>query len=105
MKNGYWIRSFRAKEGAYDTIDNITKFALTDDDYEEYEKWIEIPVTTTISQKINQLKQQLGNTDYVVIKIAEGVATFEEYIEVLEQRKQWRAEINELEAELALIQE
>ena len=40
-KTGYWKRGTRAKEGAYDTIDNITKFALSDDDYEEYEEWVE----------------------------------------------------------------
>lgn len=41
METGYWKRGTRAKEGAYETIDNITKFALSDDDYEEYEEWVE----------------------------------------------------------------
>lgn len=41
MEKGYWIRGTRAKEGAYDTIDNVTKFALSDDDYEEFEEWVE----------------------------------------------------------------
>lgn len=41
MEQGYWRKSIRAKEGAYDTIDNITKFALYDDDYEEYEEFIQ----------------------------------------------------------------
>lgn len=40
-ETGYWKRGTRAKEGAYETIDNITKFALSDDDYEEYEEWVE----------------------------------------------------------------
>lgn len=40
-KTGYWVRGTRAKEGAYDTINNVTKFALSDDDYEEYEEWVE----------------------------------------------------------------
>ena len=48
---------------------------------------------------INQLKMQLSATDYVVIKIAEGVATAEEYAELIAQRQQWRQEINALEAE------
>lgn len=48
-------------------------------------------------QKINELKAKLQATDYVVIKIAEGVATPEEYAEVIAQRQAWRAEINELE--------
>lgn len=41
METGYWNKGKRAKEGAYDTIDNVTKFALSDDDYEEFEEWIE----------------------------------------------------------------
>ena len=41
METGYWKRGTRAKEGAYETIDNVTKFALSDDDYEYYEEWVE----------------------------------------------------------------
>lgn len=47
--------------------------------------------------RIAELKQQLAYSDYVVIKIAEGEATTEEYADVLAARKRWRAEINELE--------
>lgn len=47
--------------------------------------------------RISELKQKLSETDYVVIKIAEGEATAEEYSEVLANRKAWRAEINQLE--------
>ncbi len=50
-------------------------------------------------QRITQLKRQLSLTDYAVIKIAEGVATKEEYAEIIAQRRQWRQEINNLEAE------
>lgn len=63
-------------------------------------KIIEIPQPSeeNIKQaRINELKAKLTDTDYVVIKIAEGEATQEEYAEVLAQRKVWRAEINELE--------
>ena len=48
-------------------------------------------------RQINRLKVKLAQTDYCVIKIAEGEATSEEYADVLVQRKQWRAQINELE--------
>lgn len=48
-------------------------------------------------REIAQLKRKLAETDYCVIKIAEGVATSEEYAEVLVQRQQWRARINQLE--------
>ena len=49
--------------------------------------------------KIEELKQKLADTDYCIIKIAEGSATKEEYSDVIEQRKAWREEINALEAE------
>lgn len=50
----------------------------------------------TIREIIN-LKSQLTETDYVVIKIAEGVATEKEYADILKDRAEWRARINELE--------
>ena len=50
----------------------------------------------TICEIIN-LKSQLTETDYVVIKIAEGVATEKEYADILKDRAEWRARINELE--------
>ncbi len=49
--------------------------------------------------QIEELKQKLSDTDYVIIKIAEGSATKEEYTDIIEQRKVWRTKINRLEAE------
>jgi len=49
-----------------------------------------------IIDEVNQLKKNLADTDYCVIKIAEGVATKEEYAEVIAQRATWRERINEL---------
>lgn len=58
------------------------------------------PTEEDIKQaRINELKQLLADTDYVVIKIAEGSATKEDYADVIEQRKAWRNEIRELENE------
>lgn len=48
--------------------------------------------------RIAELKLLLANSDYVVLKIAEGVATAEEYSEVIAQRQSWREEINSLMA-------
>lgn len=48
--------------------------------------------------QIAELKQKLADTDYVACKIAEGVATREEYIDILTQRELWRIEINKLES-------
>ena len=50
--------------------------------------------------EIAELKRKLSETDYAVIKIAEGAAQPDEYSEVIGQRAIWRARINELEAEL-----
>ena len=56
------------------------------------------PTEEDIKQsRIAELKQLLSDTDYVVIKIAEGAATAEEYADVIAQRQAWRAEIRELE--------
>ena len=41
MENGYLRKEMRVKPGAYETIDNVTKFALADDDYEDFEEWVE----------------------------------------------------------------
>lgn len=47
--------------------------------------------------RIAELKQMLADTDYHIIKMAEGEATFEECSEIIAKRKAWRKEINELE--------
>ncbi len=61
--------------------------------------WVEGDSETPIpvEQRIKILKLYLAETDYTVIKIAEGAATVEEYAEVITQRQAWRAEINQLE--------
>lgn len=76
-------------------IDNITKFAWADDDYEEVQYYT--ITTESNEQRIDRLKAELAATDYVVIKIAEGAATAEEYAAVIADREAWRKEINELE--------
>ena len=43
---------------------------------------------------------KLKETDYVAAKIAEGVATQEEYAEVLAERRKARKEINDAQAKL-----
>ncbi|GEM_PF-6120975 len=47
---------------------------------------------------IDWLKKQLTDTDYVIIKIAEGAATTDEYADVIAQRQVWREAINLLKA-------
>lgn len=50
--------------------------------------------------KIAEYKHNLAVTDYIAIKIAEGVATKEEYLEQIAQRAIWRTKINELEMDI-----
>lgn len=96
MKNGHFKRGTRAKAGALETIDNVTKFALADDDYEEFEEWVEYTPEEYAEGRIHELKQLLSETDYIAAKIAEGAATREEYTDMLAQRQAWRDEINAL---------
>lgn len=51
-------------------------------------------------EQIIKLKGELIKTDYMAIKFAEGELTAEEYAEVKEQRRAWRAKINRLQAEI-----
>lgn len=67
------------------------------DEYEDILRFIPFTDAELASNRIAELKQMLRDTDYVTIKIAEGVSTKEEYADILEQRSAWRAEINELE--------
>lgn len=53
-----------------------------------------------IQQEIQELKQYLTQTDYIVIKIAEGEEPTAHALEVISERKRARARINELEEQL-----
>lgn len=64
------------------------------------------PIAMSVQAQIAELKQKLLDTDYTVIKVYEAMVTgealpdedAERYAEVIEQRKAWRIQINELEA-------
>ena len=47
--------------------------------------------------QIAQFLEQLASTDYISNKIIEGDATIEQYADLIEQRKQWRAEVRRLQ--------
>lgn len=51
------------------------------------------------AEQIAALKRKLSETDYAVIKIAEGAATAADYADLIAQRQTWRAEINDLEGQ------
>lgn len=52
------------------------------------------------NKRIIELKELLNNSDYKAIKYAEGELSNEEYAPIREERKLWRAEINQLQQEL-----
>ena len=54
-----------------------------------------------LKSKIMILRNKLTKTDYKAIKYAEGEITASEYAPILEQRRQWRTEINAYETMLA----
>lgn len=61
---------------------------------------IELTEEEKIQNEITELKQYLESTDYIACKLAEGVATAEEYADELIKRAETRAKINELEVTL-----
>ncbi len=54
-----------------------------------------------LQAKIFALREKLAKTDYKAIKHAEGELSDEEYETIRIERREWRAKINELEAELS----
>lgn len=81
-------------------IDNETKHAWADEDYEDILRYVVVPDAERREQRVAALKANLAATDYVVIKIAEGAATAEEYAAVITDREAWRKEINTLERQI-----
>ena len=69
---------------------------MTEKEVQEFEASLQVD----IEAEINILKQNLADTDYVIIKIAEGVATPEEYSDIIAQRQEWRNQINSLQANI-----
>lgn len=53
---------------------------------------------------VQQAETTLTATDYAVLKIAEGVADADKYTDVLEERKEARKCINELEGEIRALE-
>jgi uncharacterized membrane protein YgaE (UPF0421/DUF939 family) len=61
--------------------------------------------TMQIQSEIMNILNKLDATDYKALKFVEGELTEEEFAPIKEQRKAWRAEINQLEKELEGLEE
>lgn len=70
------------------------------DEYEDVYRYVPYTAAERAKMRIEALKTQLAETDYAVIKIAEGAATAADYAELIAQRQTWRAEINDLEGQI-----
>lgn len=70
------------------------------DEYEDVYRFIPFTVKELAERRILELKQNLFDTDYNILKIVEGASTLTEMAEIVTKRAQWRKEINELEKEL-----
>jgi hypothetical protein len=85
-------------------IDNVTKFAWAEEDYEDVLMYVSNPVKT-ITQQVTELKAQLAATDYKVIKCSEcqllGMEMPYDVAALHAQRQAIRDQINALEMEVA----
>lgn len=114
LSSGYLIKSEIIKKDAA-PIDNKTKFAWDDDDYEEVMLYVYEGNEVILNRELDQLKHSLSETDYIAAKAMDSIILnasekgFEsamssfnsEYADKLAQREEWRKRINEIEEELS----
>lgn len=100
LERGRLIPTNRIKQDAK-PIDNVTKFAWCDDDYEDILEYIVPDEAEWLERQIDAFKRELADTDYHILKVVEGAKSLAECAEVMLKRKGWRSKINELEARLA----
>jgi hypothetical protein len=87
------IDEFQRRGGQVRVINGKLFYGLTDEEKKQQR-------IQELHQKIEKNKKELSDTDYIIIKIYEGVATREEYEDIIQRREQLRIEINNWEAEL-----
>lgn len=97
LTNGFLVDKYILKDGVTE-VDFVTKHEYVEDDFECVQQYIKIDSEDVKNRRIEQLKGMLRDTDYNIIKIAEGVMTTQECDEIIKKRASWRKEINDLEA-------
>lgn len=70
------------------------------DEYEDILRFVPFSAKELAERRIAELKVNLFNTDYNILKIVEGASTISEMAGVIKQRAAWRKEINELERDI-----
>ena len=101
LTKGQLVPTKRVREDA-EPIDNIKKFAWSDEDYEDAQMYIPNREKST-AEKIADLKKQLSKTDYKIIKCSEcqllGQELPYDVAGLYAERQAIRDEINKLEQE------
>lgn len=99
LTTGRLYPTVAVKEDA-EPIDNVTKFAWSNEDYEEVQMYIPNPVKTA-EQQIAELKAQLSKTVYKIIECSEchllGMEMPYDVAELHTERQAIQDQINELE--------
>lgn len=67
------------------------------DEYEDILRFIPFTEVELATNRIEELKQKLQDTDFHILKIVEGAKTLADCAEIIAKRASWRKEINELE--------
>ena len=67
------------------------------DEYEDILRFVPYTASELAQRRIAELKGNLQNTDYMILKVVEGAITLSEIGETVRKRAAWRREINELE--------
>ncbi len=105
LEKGYLLETERIKPDA-EPIDNETKFAWADGDFESvYIYHMYVLDYAYYERKIGEYKGLLTSTDYIILKVMEGAATFADYPDILTQRQEWRDKISECEIYIKMLDE
>jgi len=99
LTHGSLIAAKAVRENAT-PIDNVTKFAWAEDDYEDVLMYIPNPAVS-VADQIAGIQRQLEETDYRIIKCMEyslaGLELPYDIQQLHDQRQELRDKINELE--------
>lgn len=67
------------------------------DEYEDILRFVPFTEFELATNRVEELKQKLQDTDFHILKIVEGAKTLADCAEIIAKRASWRKEINELE--------
>lgn len=103
LEKGYLEYVIKIKPDAK-PIDDVEKFAWANDDYEKaYIYRMHVLDHAYYEKKIGEYKGKLFETDYIILKVMEGAATFADYPDILTQRQEWRDKISECEIYIKML--